>query len=104
MSPDSFGPITVATTKAEALDTGAFRRIPSPCTDSGLAWHTQTYRPTRADEDGDGKADQAETGPALPSLTYRSDNKPGFEFIDPGKHTTTTRGIMRGMEPLERRG
>lgn len=96
MSPDSFGPITVTTTKSEALSTGAFRRIPSPCADSGLAWHTQTYRPTRGDEDHDGKFDQAVTGPKLPTLTYRSDKKPGFEFIDPGEHTRTTHGIMRG--------
>lgn len=96
MSPDSLGPITVTTTKGEALQTGAFRRIPSPCTDFGLAWHTQTYRSTRDDEDHDGKVDQVVTGRALPSLTYRSDKKAGFEFIDPGQHTTTTRGINRG--------
>ena len=96
MSPDSFGPVTVNTSKADALATGAFQRAPSPCSSALLDWHTQTYRQTNADDDQDGKPDQDPVKAGLPTLYLRGDGKTGFEFIDPGKHTETDRGIMRG--------
>jgi hypothetical protein len=93
MSPDSFGPITVATTKAEALATGAYRAAPSPCSRQRLDWRGQTYNETNLDADRDGEADKEMAKPYLASITFDEDGKPAF--IDPGKDTATDHGIRR---------
>lgn len=103
MSPDSFGPITVETTKAEALATGLFRvpRGPSANSSRELDWHTQTYSQETSGEvdwsdvNHDGVPDPWPTKD-LPRLALRCDNKPGLESITPAPDTVTDRGIRQG--------
>jgi hypothetical protein len=99
MSPDSFGPITVGTTRAQALATGAYRAAPSPCSRQRLDWHGQRYQESKLDADGDGEADKEMAKPYLASITFGEHGKP--EFIDPLKNTVTDRGI-RSADSFDR--
>jgi hypothetical protein len=95
MSPDSFGPITVSTTRKEALATGAYRVAPGPCSAVRLDWRTQTYKREKTDEDQNGKLDEQPTPPFLPDIEFDY-KKPSVQFIDPGPKTMTDRGIRKG--------
>lgn len=107
MSADAFGPVTVMTTKAEALATGHFRVPPGSSQNSPqrLDWHTQTYsQATEAvvdasDLDHDGVPDPWPTRD-LPSLTLACQG-PGIESITPGPNTTTDQGIKPGSSLAE---
>lgn len=93
MTPDSFGPITMATTRSEALSTGAYVAAPSPCAAERLDWDGQTYESTDADVDDDGEPDRTMVKPYLGTITFGDDDRPAF--IDPGKNTVTDRGIRK---------
>lgn len=105
MSPDAFGPITVNTTKAEALATGAYTEwpghLPSCAEPGGLNWHSQTYTAKPTDWDGDGKLDAPEmTEPYLSQIDFRYPGT-GIEYIDPNPDTVTDKGIKRGSSVAE---
>lgn len=87
MSPDSFGPISMETTREEALATGLYRAAPSPCSRSRLDWRGQKYK----DIPGTGGKEPAK--PHLPSILFDDNGSP--EFIDPSPDTATDRGIRR---------
>lgn len=107
MSADSFGPITVRTTKSEALATGRFRVPPGPSQTSRqrLDWHTQTYSQESdgavdsSDIDRDGVPDPWPTED-LPSLALACHGS-GLESITPGPATVTDQGIKRGSSLTE---
>lgn len=93
MSPDSFGPISVETSRAQALATGFYVPAPSPCSERRLDSRDQTYAETGVDVDGDGDVDKELAKPALPSIRFGDNDRP--EFIDPAPHTATDRGIRK---------
>jgi hypothetical protein len=93
MSPDSFGPITLATTRSEALATGAYVAAPSPCSRIRLDWRGQTYESSDADLDSDGKPDRARSKPYLATITFGDSGRPAF--IDPGQDTVTSQGVRK---------
>lgn len=94
MSPDSFGPITVETTRSQALATGAYAEAPSPCSRERLDWRGQSYEAhtANADVDGDGTPDKERTKPFLGAVTF---DEGTAAFIDPGKDTVTDQGIRK---------
>ncbi len=87
MGPDSFGPISTATTRKQALATGLYRAAPSPCSAQRLDWRGQKYK------DIPGTDDKDLAKPYLPTISYDNEGSP--EFIDPGPGTATDRGIRK---------
>ncbi len=94
MSPDSFGPITTDMTKAEILETGAYRVAPSPCSFGRLDWHTQKYESVDDLFEEDRETHYGRVGPGLPSISLDGHGKP--EYIDRGPRTMTDKGIGTG--------
>lgn len=87
MSPDSFGPIDMETTRRQALATGFYRAAPPPCSRQRLDWLGQNY------DDIPGTDGKELAKPFLASITFDDDGRPAF--IDPAPGTATDRGIRK---------
>jgi hypothetical protein len=86
MGPDSFGPITMETTRAQALATGHYRPAPSPCSTLRVDWRGQNY-----EKDETGRRTLVK--PHLASITFTRNGD--VKYIDPGKDSATDVGIRR---------
>lgn len=88
MSPSGLGPITVKTTRDEALATGYFRPAPAPCASERLDRKGQTYKDGTA-----GQAAKVQAKPLLGTISYDDDGK--VSLIESGKDAVTDQGIRK---------